>query len=865
MPPVALWVASAVTSAALEYAIVTTAIADIIFSVTYYATMAAMFYGASRLLTKNPKLPSFMADASTRSLMVRQAAAPRRIVYGKAKVSGVLAFMHSTGAKNEYLHLVVVLAAHEIEQILEVYLNDELLTFSGSTGGAVTGKYAGFVRVNFKYGGAGQTADSDLVSECSSVWTTDHKLSDCAYIYVRLKYDATLFPSGLPNFSAVVKGKKVYDHRTGLTAWSDNAALCLFDYMTHTRFGLGAASTDFDLTALDAAANVCDESMVLADTSTEARYTVNGTVDTSEKPATVIEALLSAMAGRVAYSGGLWVIKPGAYEAPSTTLTISDLRGPISVQTKLSRREQANAVKGVFVSEDNQYQAADFPAVTNATYLAEDGGEQLWHDIQLPFTNSSAMAQRIAKTDLERTRQGITVKLQCKLTALNVRIGDTVGFTYARCGWTAKEFEVTEFSLVSENDAGGNPLLGVDLTLRETAAGVWDWADGEETTIDLAPNTDLPDPFTVAAPTGLTLSLVGFRQPDGSYVPQLKVSWTAPAEQTVQSGGLVRIQYKKHADANWSEWGTVKGDQVFDVIAISLLMGIAYDVQVRSENVLGVSSAWVQSLNYTVPLDAGTAAVPTAITYTAGNDANYGEPPIVGPNGVKLCCKVEWGPTTDANIVGYEWTTSATDSDAAATLAMNPVGPGYVSAPLVTTRKVIVAFDLLLGDAYFRVRSVNSAGVRSAWAGGTTNINASLMQRPAVLGTTSTQAAAGNDSRITGAAQKSSNLSDLASVSTARSNLGLSTGSQKRIFSGVVNVTLGGGGATELFTISLSGAGFGAKPACGMCGCVDPKYVIVYESTNASNSAAVAYCQIQSTDGSTVPATTTPVTYLFTD
>jgi hypothetical protein len=42
-----------------------------------------------------------------------------------------------------------------------------------------------------------------------------------------------------------------------------------------------------------------------------------------------------------------------------------------------------------------------------------------------------------------------------------------------------------------------------------------------------------------------------------------------------------------------------------------------------------------------------------------------------------------------------------------------------------------------------------------------------------ILGTTSSKAAAGNDSRITGAAQKASNLSDLASATTARTNLGL--------------------------------------------------------------------------------------------
>ena len=50
---------------------------------------------------------------------------------------------------------------------------------------------------------------------------------------------------------------------------------------------------------------------------------------------------------------------------------------------------------------------------------------------------------------------------------------------------------------------------------------------------------------------------------------------------------------------------------------------------------------------------------------------------------------------------------------------------------------------------------------------------ASITQLP--VGTTSTTVAAGNDSRIVGAAQKASNLSDLASPSTALSNLGGAT------------------------------------------------------------------------------------------
>ncbi len=62
------------------------------------------------------------------------------------------------------------------------------------------------------------------------------------------------------------------------------------------------------------------------------------------------------------------------------------------------------------------------------------------------------------------------------------------------------------------------------------------------------------------------------------------------------------------------------------------------------------------------------------------------------------------------------------------------------------------------------------------------------------VGTASGTVAAGDDSRITGAAQKASNLSDLASASTARSNLGLGDSATRNVGTSAGTVAAGNDG-----------------------------------------------------------------------
>lgn len=256
--------------------------------------------------------------------------------------------------------------------------------------------------------------------------------------------------------------------------YSDNAALVPADYLMDRTYGLKAPLAEIGETALNAAANVSDETVNLAAGGTESRYTCNGAFASQKTPQRILNELLSAMGGQVAYVSGQFNLYAAAYRAPTLTLTESDMRSALRIETRQSRQENFNAVKGIYTSPGDNWQAADYPPVTNAKYEADDG-ERTWFDLALPYTISASMAQRLAKITLERMRQSITVRVMGKMTSFELEPPDVVQLTNLRLGWTAKPFELRagQFSLAPGED--GAPVIGYDLQLRETAAAVYDF------------------------------------------------------------------------------------------------------------------------------------------------------------------------------------------------------------------------------------------------------------------------------------------------------------------------------------------------------------------------------------------------------
>lgn len=637
---------------------------------------------ASSMMSKEGGVDSF---GQGRTQTVRQEAAPRQIIYGETRVGGVYTFMRVTD-DNRYLHMVITLSGHELNNIGDVYYDGEVMQADGGdiisnfrgerdsgNVSVVNGKFqtpvpvqtsdinlggfrrgtivnvsgmansanngdhritdlvkdnaanevrmsvestlinedetaatfqADYVKINKHTGADNQAADSDL-ERLIDDWTEDHRQQGCAYIYVRVRWNRDKWPTGIPNFSAVVQGKNdIYDPRDGSTGYSTNPALCIADFLTWDRYGFNADyATEINEEALKESAGVCDECVDLANSKCangggETRYTINGAMSSGTKIAPNLNAMMGSMAGEVIWSGGQWYILAGYYRTPSVTFDESDLTGGLSVITGISRSDLFNAVKGTYIGPENRYIEAGFPAVTNATYVSNDGGEKTWENIELPFTDSPSMAQRIAKIQLEQVRQQITVSMPVNLKGLQVKAGDVVQVTNARMGWTDKPFEITNWELALDSQ-DESPIFGVNLELRETASGVYDWNSGEETTVDLAPDTALPDAFKVTAPTNFTVKSGTpqlYVKKDGTIVSRIRLDWTSSADSFVRE---YEVQYKRSSDTEWEPSGKPEDDDsqwyIWDVED-----DVDYDVRIRAINPFLVRSDWVTVSNHTV-------------------------------------------------------------------------------------------------------------------------------------------------------------------------------------------------------------------------------------------------------------------------
>jgi hypothetical protein len=224
--------------------------------------------------------------------------------------------------------------------------------------------YKNKIRVSFLDGNHTSTFSTLLAA--GTTWGASDLCLGRTLCYLQMGYDSSIFPSSIPNVSFIIDGKNdILDPRTGTRGFSNNPALCIADYLSMPTikggFGL-TIGTDIPTAQLIAAANICDESVGLAGGGTTKRYTCDTYAMLNTARGGILKDLLSSCSGRISYQGGTYSIFPGAWVSPTLQLSDADIVGPIQFKPRLSIRDTANAVKGTYVSPENDYQQGDIPA-----------------------------------------------------------------------------------------------------------------------------------------------------------------------------------------------------------------------------------------------------------------------------------------------------------------------------------------------------------------------------------------------------------------------------------------------------------------------------------------------------------------------
>ncbi|VVO85357.1 DUF1983 domain-containing protein [Pseudomonas fluorescens] len=375
------------------------------------AGAALAFYAAEQQEKLNTKSP--LRDNEPSAQTVRSSKAPVRYILGRVSTGGVLVWaQEQAGAQGEgeWLHLVYVLCEGAIDALENIYLGEEEI---GSFGPFAT--YELVVEPT--------QVNAFLKANCPD-WKDSQIGRGLSFVRISLFYSAEKFPSGIPDTRFVVRGRKdIYDPRSNTAGYSANTALHLLWYL---RARCGVPDDEIVFETFASAANVCDEAVTNADGSTSQRYRSGCVIGADEQRTGVLQKLEAAAGGHLIRVGGRWMFQAGAYYGPyDFEITEDMVIGTVTGSTEPTNDSAINTVRGTFIDPSQSWTETDYPEVSVAEWIVEDGGEAA-ETLTYSYVTDPYQAQRLANMELRRRRAGGAISIPMNFAGYNCRPGRVV-------------------------------------------------------------------------------------------------------------------------------------------------------------------------------------------------------------------------------------------------------------------------------------------------------------------------------------------------------------------------------------------------------------------------------------------------------
>lgn len=564
-----------------------------------------------------------------------------------------------------------------------------------NTGSANQYLYGGTYRANIypQLGEVDQAAHKQLVDAFPNIWGVYHRLSGIANVLTTFKDVpqadfSTVYPQGIPPYRAVVAAARIFDPRDATQSaddsttweWADNAALVILDFLTHAD-GMGRARSFFSEESFSEAADVCDETVLLKNGGSEARYRISASYDLTEKPSDVLSRFLAACDGYLyPTADGKWGLRVGKWRAPTASIPSTAIL-EYAMQQGTNALVRFNQLKLSYTDPLNDYQE------TEAQPWEDEGSIALYGTttdqlklLEVPSPSQSRRLGKIASAKANPAWRGTVKTTLAGLAAM----GEAV------INLALDELEIDTTFLVTDFQIAGD-LSSCVLSVSALSAAAYEWdPETEEGTPPATAGANVPLQVP-DAPTGFTV-LAGQIVVQGStHAAAAAVSWDVPSRDTLSH----EVQYKKSVDHQWGSAAIPAGTEAW--LSGVLDDAVSYDFRLRAIGPGGAPSGWTSTATVIMTADTTAPNAPTALSSSlAGTTAT-----------------IQWTNPTSANFYATKLYRGTTAVFAAATL----IDILYGGNGLTKTR---ADTGLAAGTYYWWVVAINASSVASSATGPTT-------------------------------------------------------------------------------------------------------------------------------------------------
>lgn len=363
-------------------------------------------------------------------------------VMGRTLVSGNLAAKRGSGGSNPYQHFLTILSICTIFAIEATFATRTTLNI-GANGTPVSGFYRERIWQRSQLGLCPEPQAMQPWVGVFPGWSDQHKLSGLAATLVTMLYDA----SGKnqlttePQMAWIVQGVLVYDPRLDSTYPGGAGACRAYDEATYVYsedphlhgltfamgrfqngkrvFGLGGKATHIDVASFVEGANLNDAR----------RWKVGGQIQSRpDTPWNNLKAILQAGGATPVLLGGVISCLNRAPRVSLATITHADIVGDCNFTNTQPRRARINTVIPMYRSEAHDWQMVSAKAVSDPTYVAQDGDERT-REIQFPLVQDVDQVTMLAAYEVGDAREAGPGSIPLGPWWLNYKIGDCVTFS----------------------------------------------------------------------------------------------------------------------------------------------------------------------------------------------------------------------------------------------------------------------------------------------------------------------------------------------------------------------------------------------------------------------------------------------------